>query len=103
MELCDNDFTKPSSIVQFNDKNFIKQSLCLHHVILKRKAEIDQFRKGIQSLGTRDAVKKYPALLKEFFLFSDKKVLMAGEGIESFQHILELLQKLFITLRYSER
>ena len=56
-------------------------NIYLHHIILKSKAETAQLCKSVGSFGALDAVKKYSALLQDFLVFSDKKVLTAGERI----------------------
>ena len=51
--LCDCGFTRPSSLVKESDKTDIIQALALHSVILRSKAEIDQFSEGLESCGVR--------------------------------------------------
>lgn len=66
-ELMDYGVTKPCTSITFEDKHTIVQSITLHHILLKSKAEADQFSEGLSCLGTRDYIMKYPHLLQQFF------------------------------------
>ena len=78
-ELTECGFTKPSCGLVMEEKCDIIQALTLHQVILKSKAEIDQFGEGVAFLGTLEAMKKYPELLQCFFVQSGEECLTAGE------------------------
>ncbi len=47
--LLDCGFTKPSTSVLLADKMEIVQTISLHQVILRSKAELDQFAEGLDS------------------------------------------------------
>ena len=44
-------YYKPPSVVDLNDKEEIVKAVSLHHVIFKSKAELDQLKDGLQTLG----------------------------------------------------
>ena len=67
-------FIKPSSLVNEKDKTKIIQTLALHDVILKNKAELGQFVEGLQSCGVIDALRENPDLGRNFFVISGKKI-----------------------------
>ena len=76
--LCDSGFTKPSSSVILKDKSNIINMICLHHIILKCKGEIDQFSHGLESLGTLKAIRRHRKLLRQFFVKLEGVKLTAG-------------------------
>lgn len=72
-------WSKPVLSLQLGQKEELKRVLCLHHVLLKSKAEMDQLREGLATLGVADIMKKHPACLESFFVFTPSKVLTAGK------------------------
>ena len=65
--LCDCGFSRPSVLVKEQDKVDIVQALALHSVLLRSKAEIDQFCEGLESCGVLCAIRKNPNLARRFF------------------------------------
>ena len=57
----------------------IAQSITLHHGLLKSKAEIDQFMKGLEVLGTLNKMRKATQMFRDFFVVSEKRKLTAGQ------------------------
>ena len=55
------------------DKTKIIQSLALNYVLLRNKAEIDQFITGFECLGTRKMMMRYPDLMSSYFLVDIEK------------------------------
>lgn len=53
-------YYKPPSVVDLNDKEEIVKAVSLHHVIFKSKAELDQLKDGLQTLGVGSAIKAMP-------------------------------------------
>ena len=43
------------------------QTLIVHNVLVKRKEPLDQFRKGLESLGNLDLIKSQPDLMDSYF------------------------------------
>lgn len=46
-----------TSLIRLQDKNIIVQALAMHHLILKCKAELDQLKNGLQTLGVAAAIR----------------------------------------------
>ena len=80
-KLSDCGITKPTSLLTLEDKWVVAHSIAQYHCLLRHKAELDQFSDGLVTLGTRDAIRKYPVLLSEFFTNCKVITLTAGETI----------------------
>ena len=76
--LNDCGFTKPFISVTERDKVKIIQTLGLHDVLLRSKAEIDQFAEGLQSCGVLDAIRQNPDLARNYFCINGMEKLTAG-------------------------
>ena len=63
--LCECGWTKPSILVKDKDKVDIIQAMSLHHVILRSKAELDQFCDGFQACGVLDAVRRHRDVIRQ--------------------------------------
>ncbi len=50
------------------DKSEIIQVVALHHVILRSKAELDQFSDGLALCGVLQAIKCHSSLTRSFLL-----------------------------------
>jgi len=50
------------------------QTLILHSTVLKHKALLDQFRKGLSILGLLGKVEKYPEKFEPFFVHHDENI-----------------------------
>ena len=61
-------FTLPADQIDEHVKPAIIKSLSLHH-LLRSKAELDQFRHGLDCLKVIECVKLKPELMKPYFLF----------------------------------
>ena len=59
------------------------QTVMLHDVLLKRKEPLDEFFKGLSSLGILDLVKAYPDLMKPYFVHDEKKQLKSDDIISN--------------------
>ena len=69
--------TKAINLLTINDKDNIIRMVCISE-LLKIKAEIDQFKEGMESLGVATAIQRYPDLLRGFFTIRKKTPLTAG-------------------------
>ncbi len=76
--LLDCGFTKPSTSVVLADKMEIVQTISLHQVILRSKAELDQFAEGLDSCGVLKAITNFPGLTKTFFTIGGRPQLTSG-------------------------
>ena len=70
--MIDCGFVKPFSSVNLEDRADIVQSISLHHVILRSKAEMDQFTDGLRSCGVLDEIKQNSNLTRSFFTIDGK-------------------------------
>ena len=59
---------------QESNKLEIMQTLILHSTVLKHKAALDQFRKGISILGLLRQIEKNPLKLNPFFVHHDENI-----------------------------
>ena len=73
------------------------QTVMLHDVLLKRKEPLDEFCKGLSSLGILDLVKAYPDLMKPYFLRDEKKQLKSDYIISNLVYWRPTSQELATT------
>lgn len=76
--LIESGLTMPLALVSLDDRDAIIQTVALHYVLLKSKAEMDQFMVGLAALGVLDAVKANSTLFKDYFIVGRKPFLCAG-------------------------
>lgn len=65
--MIDCGFVEPFSSVKMQDRVDIVQSISLHYVILRSKAEMDQFADGLRSCGVLDEMQQNSSLTRSFF------------------------------------
>lgn len=53
----------PLALLTLHDRDIVVQTVALHHVLLKSKAEMDQFAQGLSSLGVLDATSQQMGFL----------------------------------------
>ena len=61
-----------SLILQENNKLEMMQTLILHSTVIKHKAALDQFIKGISILGLLREIEKNPQKFEQFFVHQDE-------------------------------
>lgn len=77
--MFDSGFTKPPTAVALSDKEHIIKALCLHHIILKCKAELDQIKDGLRTLGVATAIEVLPEAFQCLFTAAeDLKMITPG-------------------------
>ena len=54
--------------MQPDNKLDVLQSLMIHDILVKRKSVLDQFRKGLSTLGFLAEMERNPSLFEEFFV-----------------------------------
>ena len=81
--VLDAGFCKPLNSLKLNDKEEFIHAICLHHTILKTKAELDQMIEGLKNVGVLDYIQKYPILMEPFFT-SNEKDISAGKRFHTF-------------------
>ena len=54
--------------LQADNKHDVLQSLILHDILVKRKSILDQFRKGLSTLGLLAEIEHNPSLFEELFV-----------------------------------
>lgn len=76
--LSDSGFSRPSVLVKESDKIDIIQALALHDVILRSKAELDQFCEGLESCGVLCAIRQNADLSRKYFCVDCREKLTSG-------------------------
>ena len=63
-----------STFFQQQNKEEVVQCIVLHNCIIKHKAILDQFRKGLSILGFLDKLEKSPKVFEHYFLHQGEEV-----------------------------
>lgn len=71
-------YSKPALTLKMEDKVEVVHTMCLHHAILKSKAELDQLIQGLETHGVHALMKKYPLILESFFVYRKEDDITAG-------------------------
>ena len=95
--IVESGFTKAPMTITLKDKEDIIKALCLHHIILKCKAELDQLKEGLRVLGVATAIEVIPETFQSLFTASEE-ILTPGSYI--FVGTGELCQHNFERNRY---
>ncbi len=77
--LIDCGFVKPYTTIKLKDKKEIVQAVALHHVILRCKAELDQFADGLNSCGVLRAIRCYSCFTRNYFTIEGHPSLTSGD------------------------
>ena len=78
--LNDTGYRKAVCSLTLSDRPAIMSALLDYHLMIKVKAEMDQFKEGLQTLGYLEVLQSDPSLWEEYFL--DKNMpLTAGISI----------------------
>ena len=86
--------------ISINEKDSIIKTLCDYHTLIKFKAEIDDFVKGLKVMGVFEAVLNYPTLMKPFFVIVNDKKLNKGMLPNHKKHVLVFVYSVSHTLIY---
>ena len=76
--LIKSSLTMPLAFVSLHDRDTIIQTVALHHVLLKSKAEMDQFLVGLAALVVLDAMRANSDLFKDYFIVDGRPSLGPG-------------------------
>ena len=76
--LLDYGILKPATSFSIEDKVDIVHAIALHHVILRSKAEMDQFCDGLQSCGVLNAIRNNSSVTRSFFTVCGSPKLTTG-------------------------
>ena len=71
-------YTKPLVSAKLSDRAVISKAVALHYSILQSIAELDQLKKGLESLGMLEVIKNNRDLLAPFFTCQGNEKLTAG-------------------------
>ena len=77
-------YTKPLLSAKLCDIAEISQSVALHYTLLQSLAEMNQLKKGLESFGLLEIIKRNSNLLAHFFTCQGSKKLTAGIYIQLF-------------------
>ena len=67
-------FRKPVCSLKITDRPAILSALVEYHLMAKMKAEMDQFKEGLNVLGFLDTVRRKPDMWEPFFMYHESKV-----------------------------
>ena len=76
--MLDVGFTKSPTAVTLTDKEDIVKALCSHHIIFRCKAELDQIKGGLNTLGVATAIEVLPDTFQCLFTATEE---MLSPGI----------------------
>ena len=74
--LLDYGVTKPATKMNIADKEKVISAACLHCVVLSSLAELEQFKRGLQTVKMSMLMERYPSL-QQLFLHSHDKLITA--------------------------
>lgn len=66
--LIETGYRKAVCSMTLSDRPTVLSALLDYHLMIKVKAEMDQFKEGLQTLGFLEAVQSDPSLWDEYFL-----------------------------------
>lgn len=67
-------FRKPVCNLKITDRLAILSALVEYHLMAKMKAEMDQFKEGLNALGFLDIVRRNTSLWEPFFMHHESKI-----------------------------
>ena len=73
-------YTKPLFRAEMEDREEISRTIALHYTLLQSKAEMDQLKQGLNSLGVADLMKEQVHLFANFFTSDGHSRLTAGQS-----------------------
>lgn len=62
------------------DKSTVVKAICLHYIIFRCKAELDQLKSGLGALGVANSMQANPILFEKMFTVSGQVKLTPGES-----------------------
>ena len=72
--LYDTGFTKSINDLTISDQPSIVQSLVDYHLMIKVKAQMDQFKDGLKALGFLSMLTSKPSEWERYFIVPERKV-----------------------------
>ena len=64
-------YRKAVCSLKLSDRPAVLGALLDYHLMIKVKAEMDQFKEGLQTLGYLEALQSNPSIWQEYFLYAD--------------------------------
>lgn len=58
--------------LSLQNRDLAMQTLMVHFILQKRKEPLDQFCKGLKTLGILNLVRSYPELMKRYFVMQEE-------------------------------
>ena len=74
------------SALSLENRDMALQNLILYETLTKRKEAMDQFCKGLKTLGMHSAIQTYPEVMKGYFT-SQTSQITASKVIDLFENI----------------
>lgn len=62
------------------DKSTVVKAICLHYIIFRCKAELDQLKSGLGTLEVANAMQANPVLFEKMFTANGQVKLTPGES-----------------------
>ncbi|XP_019857667.1 PREDICTED: G2/M phase-specific E3 ubiquitin-protein ligase-like [Amphimedon queenslandica] len=109
--LFETGYKKPISSLTLHNKEELTNVISTYHTLIKVKAQIDQFVKGLESLNIHSYMVKFPAIMKTLFVkenekltaeyvkglikvkFSDKESLLRQKEEATYMHFVDFLDE----------
>ena len=66
--------TQPTHTMKLEDKSAVISALCRHFTVFSTVAEMEQFRKGLQTLNFDALLLQYPCLMRQVFRAADQPI-----------------------------
>jgi len=85
-------------LVRMKDKERIVRVVTLHQVLLKSKAEMDQFSHGLKALGVLDSLQQSPHLFRSYFTLDGVEPMTAGTLVHTCMRACMHMQQFFIAM-----
>jgi hypothetical protein len=68
--IIEDGYTKPLSFISFSEKEGLAKTVKVHFCLLWCKAELDQLKCCLSTLGVGEAMHEHPEILAPFFIYS---------------------------------
>lgn len=107
--LISSGYCRATTTISLDDQEEILKSLSLHYTFLVRKAEIDQYVDGLNSLGLLKLIREKNVLFRKFFCIPPKSVYVtAGIVFLCYKiaslnwYITEYIRSMLSDIKFSE-
>ena len=78
--VCDTGFCKPLQSLTLDDRSNLCDVLRNYYTLIKVLPEINQFCDGLDAIGVLSIIKKYPEIMKHFFVYDTENEVTIDKG-----------------------